>query len=213
MLHEAIVTAKYSGKASYGPEAFSPIAGTARLIEGQRTTQLSTEVSLNDRTTLRDLVGDRTGLTLPEPTRRPTPGQATVETEQGSIPLTSAGFVDLMSLGKRPFPNREISGEVMGYLKGQGIENVRIFQGSQSDHALLEIVTASEASVFKAIKDSANGLVQIQQRFSEVSAFELLLVTDSQIRAGQFVLTPELANLLVTDAVDLPSFYLRYVEF
>ena len=31
MLHEAILTAKYSGSAAYGPEAFEPIAGTGRL--------------------------------------------------------------------------------------------------------------------------------------------------------------------------------------
>jgi tripartite-type tricarboxylate transporter receptor subunit TctC len=31
LLHEAIVTAKYSGNAPYGPEAFEPIAGTGRM--------------------------------------------------------------------------------------------------------------------------------------------------------------------------------------
>ena len=30
LLHEAILTAKYSGKVSYGPEAFEPIAGTGK---------------------------------------------------------------------------------------------------------------------------------------------------------------------------------------
>jgi len=31
LLHEAIVTAKYSGNVAYGPEAFEPIAGTGRM--------------------------------------------------------------------------------------------------------------------------------------------------------------------------------------
>ena len=31
LLHEAIVTAKYSGQADYGPEAFEPIAGTGKV--------------------------------------------------------------------------------------------------------------------------------------------------------------------------------------
>lgn len=31
ILHEAIVTAKYAGKVNYGPEAFTPIAGTSEL--------------------------------------------------------------------------------------------------------------------------------------------------------------------------------------
>lgn len=189
--------------------------GTARLIEGQNTTRLNTEVKLDDKRTLSDLIGGREGgLALPEPRRRSRAGQPqAVEDDGTTIPLTQAGFVDLMALPKVPYPKTDITAEVMGYLKGQGVENVRVYKGSQGDHALLEIVTASEASVFKAIKDSANGLVQINERFPEVAAFELLLLTDSQVRAGQFVLTPELANILVTDSLDLPTFYLRYVEF
>ena len=31
ILHDAIVTAKFSGKASYGPEAFEPVAGTGEV--------------------------------------------------------------------------------------------------------------------------------------------------------------------------------------
>lgn len=31
ILHEAIITAKYSGKANYGPEAFEPVAGTGEV--------------------------------------------------------------------------------------------------------------------------------------------------------------------------------------
>ena len=190
--------------------------GTARLIEGQKTTRLNTEVQLDDRTTLRDLIGDREGsLALPAPRRRSRAQEdRAVQGDEGtSIPLTQAGFVDLVALPKVSYPKSEISTEVMGYLKGQGIENVRVYKGSQRDHALVEIITASEASIFKAIKDSANGLVQINERFPEVAAFELLLLSDSQVRAGQFVLTPELANVLVTESLDLPTFYLRYVEF
>ncbi|MCP5117176.1 MAG: hypothetical protein GY953_40645, partial [bacterium] len=107
-----------------------------------------------------------------------------------------------------------ITAEVLGYRKGQGVDRVRIFQGTEPNRPLLEIVAASEASVFKALSDSANGLAQIHQRFpKQVAAFELVMMNESQARAGQFVLTPELANLLVTGRLKPPGFFLRYVEF
>lgn len=188
--------------------------GTARLIEGKETTQLATDVRLNEETTLRDLVGSGgRSLALPPVRKRPKATDDAAPRLDGDIPLTTAGFVDLVKLPKLPYPNTNISGEVLRYLKGQGNDDIRIYKGSQEDRLLLEFIAASEASVFKALEDSANGLVQIRERFPAVAAFELLLVTDRQIRAGQFTLTPDLANELVTDAIDLPNFYLRYVEF
>ena len=115
---------------------------------------------------------------------------------------------------REPYRNSEVTEEVLGYLKGQGVDRVRIFQGTEADRPMLEIVAASEASVFKALKDSASGLVQIHERFpKEVAAFEVVLMTESQARAGQFMLTPELAELLVGERINVSNFFLRYVEF
>lgn len=187
--------------------------GTAKLIDdGGKTSQIGKDERVGeDKPTLSDVFGQR-GLALPEPKRR-TPGE---QENAGAldIPMTAAGYVDLEKLPREPLTNEEISRELRRYLQGQGIEDVRVWRGSEDKYALVEIIAASEASVFKAMKDASNGLVQITERFpGQISAFELLLVTENQVRAGQFLLTPELANLLVTGALDSPSFFLRYVEF
>ena len=193
--------------------------GTAKVIEGNQARTVATDELLNDKETLSDLLARRKqGLALPEQSVRPdrlapTVGGADGE-EARDAPMTKAGFIDLFSMPREPYPKPTIMSEVMRYLKGQGVDNVRLYRGSRLDRPLVEIVAASEASVFKAMKDSANSLVQIHERFPEdVAAFELLLLTDNQVRAGQFTLTPELANMLATEEMDPASFFLRYVEF
>ena len=186
--------------------------GTARLIEGGESQRIPEDTSLDDKVTLKDLLRSReSGLAMPERSRR------TAAQDSGSgddAPRTKAGFVDLVNLPRSSYPKSAIISEVMRYMKGQGVDSVRLYRGSQADRPLVEIVAASEASVFKAIRDSANSLVQIHERFpDDVGAFELLLLTENQVRAGQFTLTPELANELVTGEVDAPTFFLRYVEF
>jgi len=189
--------------------------GTAKLIDEGRSEQVAKDQSLDDKRTLGDLLGQRESgqLALPEPRRR-RPRETAEEGEERQLPATKAGFVDLMAVRRETYPKPEIMSEVMRYLKGQGIDDVRVYRGTAPDRALLEIVAASEASVFKALKDSANGLVQMNERFpDDVAAFELLLLTENQIRAGQFTLTPDVAAELASGRIDPPSFFLRYVEF
>ncbi len=183
--------------------------GTTKLIEGYgKAKQLPKGVRFEgEEDDFGQYISGR-NLALPEVRKR----QAA--TSDDELPITRAGFVDLMALRRAQYPSTEITGEVLGYLKGQGVDRVRIFQGTQVDRPLLEIVAVSEASVFKAIKDAASGLVQIHEQFPElVTAFELVLMTDAQERAGQFVMTPELAELLVTEKLTVPQFFLRFVEF
>ncbi len=183
--------------------------GTARLIEGSGAPKQLAKGARSEveDTAFEDFVTGR-NLALPALRRR----QAVAA--EGGLPVTDAGFTDLMKIKRKPYGNTDVTTEVLGYLKGQGVDRVRIFQGTEPDRPLLEVVAASEASVFKALGDAANGLVQIHQRFpKEVSAFELVMMTDSQERAGQFLLTPELADLLVSGRLKPPTFFLRYVEF
>ncbi|MEE8526731.1 MAG: hypothetical protein V3T72_22570, partial [Thermoanaerobaculia bacterium] len=186
--------------------------GTAKVIEGKETRTLADDELLDDKVTLTDLLNRRgRTLTMPEPQRRdpdsPTPAELDDGELAASVPRTKAGFADLFEVPRDPYPKPTILSEVMRYLKGQGWDNIRLYRGTRLDRPLVEIVAASEASVFKAMKDAANSLVQIHERFPEdVGAFELLLVTDNQLRAGQFTLTPELANMLVTEELDPASF-------
>ncbi len=182
--------------------------GTAKLIEGLDKQQLlPKDVRFEEEPSFGQYISGRS-LALPEVRKRQ------VEANVGDLPTTRAGFVDLMALRRAQYPSTEITAEVLGYLKGQGVDRVRIFQGTEVDRPLLEIVAVSEASVFKAIRDVASSLVQIHEEFPElVTAFELVLMTEAQDRAGQFVLTPELAQMLVNKQLTVPQFFLRFVEF
>jgi len=186
--------------------------GTARVIEatGPTTTPEAPEPEAQEDT-LGDLVGRRSRLSLPPARKRE---EETAAADYGELPLTQAGFVDLMALSRNPYTDSEITIELLQYLKGQGVEEIKIYQGTAADSPLIEIVANSEASVFKVLKDCANALVQLHGRFPEkVGALELLMVTGAQVRAGQFVLTPTMANLLVTEAIDAPTFFCRHVQF
>lgn len=181
--------------------------GNARLIEGRTTTTLADDARIGEDRSLSNLVGRRE-LALPPPRRRDDGNAA------DRVRYTPAGFVDLMSLPRKPLANSELGSEVVNYMEGQGVESVKVFAGSAEEHVLMHVVTVSETSVFKALEVAAAGLQQISQRFpSEVAGFELLLLTEDESRAGQFFLTPELADLLISKRIDTAAFFLRYVEF
>lgn len=182
--------------------------GNARLIEGQKTTQMAADARLSEERSLSDLVGKRE-LALPEPRRRDSN-----RSSEARVRYTQAGFVDLVTLPRKPPADSAVGAEVVTYLRGQGVDGVKVFAGSADQHLLLEVITVSEVSVFKALEVAAAGLQQMRQRFPEqVAAFELLLQTEDGSRAGQFVLTPELSELLLSKKIDTASFFLRYVEF
>ncbi len=191
--------------------------GTAKLIEGNSARQMGdTETVDDDEMTLGELLNrrDRRAASPRQPQQAVATPPAAEEAARDNFPRTEAGFVDLLKLPRDPLKNSAIMGEVMKYLKGQGVDNVRVYSGTAPDRPLVEIVTASEASVFKSLKDSAAGLIQLHEQFpNEIAAFELLLMTEKQIRAGQFTLTPELAGSLAAGEIDAPNFFLRYVEF
>ncbi len=125
---------------------------------------------------------------------------------------TSAGFVDLTSRDRKPYPHLEVASELQQLYRGQGVEEVQIFEGTRGDRPFVEITTASEASVFRALTASANALTQLRAHHpARVAALELLLTTPTRERAGQFVLTPEMAAELATTRVE--AFFVRNVQF
>lgn len=157
-----------------------------------------------------DLITNRS-LALPEGGRKASAGGG--EGGKGSG-ATTAGFVNLPALPRKPFADGELSSEIMGYLRGQGVDDVRIFQGSKARRALVEVVAASEASVFKVMKDAANCLLQMDQRFPrKLESIELYLTADGKMPAGQFTLTADLANQLASGRIEPSTFFVRYVEF
>lgn len=182
----------------------------AKVIDGFRAGGDERPVPIEEEASLSDLVATRS-LSLPSRSRRP---ERTEDEPEIAVPYTRAGFVDLQTMERKAYPATETGKDIQRYLKSQGHESVRVYQGSAPDRPFVELTAASEASVFKGLKDVANALVQMRDRHADtVAAFDVLMMTDDRVRAGQFSLTPELANLLVTGEVEPPEFFVQYVEF
>jgi hypothetical protein len=127
---------------------------------------------------------------------------------------TRAGFTDLTTLSRRPFAQADVLGELQQFFHGQGVDDIEVFAGTQGDRPLVEATTSSEGAVFRALSIGANALLHIRDRFpNRVGALELSLVTPSKERAGQFVLTPEMASDLVAKKVEPPVFFVENVQF
>ena len=121
---------------------------------------------------------------------------------------------DLSTLPRKPYAHADIAAELQQFFHGQGIEEVEIYEGTQGDRPLLEITTNSEGSVFKALSTAANALLHIRDAFpGKVAAFEVAADHPRRERAGQFVLTPDMATDLVAKKVDVTSFFVKNVQF
>jgi hypothetical protein len=160
--------------------------------------------------TLADLISSRSAgpRDLPESRREKSDPAAS------RTPKTKAGYLDFAALARKPYSHTEITAELQQFFRGQGVEGVEIYEGTKANHPLLEITTASEGSVIQALNAAANALLQIREHFPDrVEAFELLLTTPERERAGQFVLTPDLASGLVSRQQDATAFFVKNVQF
>jgi hypothetical protein len=160
--------------------------------------------------TLADLITSRGAAPrdLPE-IRRETP-----RSTPGAGSKTRAGFVDFSGVARKPYDHLEVASELQQFFRGQGIEDAEIYAGTAGSRMLIEITTNSEASVFRALAIGSNALLHIRDRHpNRVEAFELLLTTPERERAGQFVLTPDMASDLVSKKVDVASFFISNVQF
>lgn len=132
----------------------------------------------------------------------------------GRLLKTKAGYNDLSTLTRKPYPHADVTAELQQFFHAQGLDEVEIFEGTQGDRPLLEISTNSEGSVFKALGTAANALLHVRDTFpNRVAAFEILLTTPIHERAGQFVLTPDMASELVARKVDVTAFFIKNVQF
>jgi hypothetical protein len=149
------------------------------------------------------------------PARRTRPGVATAPATAtpGTLLKTKAGFADLSSLGRKPYSQLDVTAELQQFFHGQGVEEVEVYQGTQAERPLVEVTTNSEAAVFRALAVGATALLRIRDHHPRIGAFELLLVTPGKERAGQFVLTPQMAADVVSRNVEVSAFYLSNVQF
>ena len=159
--------------------------------------------------TLADLISAKTA------SPRDLPSSRRERSEPGGRLLkTRAGFYDLATLARKPYPHADVTAGLQQFFRGQGIEEVEIYSGTQADRPMLEITTNSEGSVFKALNTASNALLHVRDLFPDrVAAFELLFTTPARERAGQFLLTPDQARDLVSKKVDVTYFFVRNVQF
>ena len=126
---------------------------------------------------------------------------------------TRTGFQDLSTLARKPYPHLDVASALQAFFRSQGVEGVEIYQGTQADRPLLEFSTPSEAAVFRSLQVSANALLHVRDAHSKVAGLELLMTTPERQRAGQFVMTPEMAEELSAKRVTVAAFYLSNVQF
>jgi hypothetical protein len=188
--------------------------GTAVVIDSHQIP--SSSAAPPPQQTLTNLIHDRAPAPRElAPARRTRPGVAptSATAPPGSLTKTKAGFSDLSTLTRRPCSQVDVAAELQQFFHGQGVEEVEIYQGTQSDRPLVEVTTNSEASVFRALAVGATALLHVRESHPKVSGFELLLMTPAKERAGQFVLTPQMAAEIVSRNVEVSSFFLSNVQF
>lgn len=185
--------------------------GTAlHLEEGRLTDTPSAKPPAPRRDTLTDVAG-RSGATPRRPVRRaPREGAAGSGTPQ----IGPDGSVDLATLPRRAYRDLDIAAEIQRIFRSQGIEEIKIYQGTQSGTPLLEVTANSEASVFRSLETAANALVHVRTEISTaVETLELVLATASRSPAGQFVLTPSAAQALAGKELEASAFFVQNVRF
>ncbi len=185
--------------------------GSALVIKNGTEKEVSSAAQAQqpEETSLADLAAERAGR---EPRLEPRRREGATDLAQPS--KTFAGYVDLGTLTRRPFPDLELASEMQRFFRGQGIDNVELYQGTQPDRPFAEITTNSEASVFRALQVAGEALLAARESHpKQVSALEVLLATPDRSRAGQFVLTPDLARELVGDNVEVSKFFVKNVQF
>lgn len=110
--------------------------------------------------------------------------------------------------------NLDLATEILAVFRGQGIEQVAIYQGTANRRLLIELPANSESAVFRGLKITAGALTRARGLYpEEVDAFELVMTTAQGGRAGQFLITADEAAELLAEGTELSSFFVANVRF
>jgi len=126
---------------------------------------------------------------------------------------TAGGFLDYASVAHTPLPV-ETTAEVQRLFYEHGLRELSIWRGTKPDRALVEVTVTSEATTFKAIAVAAKLLDSFrQQHRTDITAIEISLPTSQGGRAGQFLLTGEQAADLLTNRLEISSYFVQNLQF
>jgi len=188
----------------------SDYGGNAVILDSAPPSE--TPAASNPQKRLSDMIASRQAARdLPGPGRE----KAAKPEAARTAGKTKAGYPDLTTIGRHPFTQGDVLAELQQFFHGQGIDGVEIYAGTRPDRPLVEVTTPSEGSVFRTLTIASNALLHIRDRFpgGKVGAFELLMTTPQRERAGQFVLTPEMAADLVAKKIEVMAFFVQNVQF
>lgn len=197
-------------------EANQTTLGSAVVIEGREKRELAQDERLQAEPPrergLGDFIRERHSpeegqYQLPEP-RQPVGGR-------DDAPRSSrGGWLDLTTVRRQPYGTTEIADELDTFLRGQGLQKFEILQGSRPERPLLRVTTAYEEDVLTALIHSASALLEVRDRFGDsVEALEVLMLKETEEKGGQFVLTPELAQQLISRRIEPHRFFVQHVQF
>lgn len=186
--------------------------GSALVLEGGQVRELTSEDArrVERRRTLADLISARENAppALPEARREVDPQAA------DELIRTPGGYADLGALPPRPLSDLGLAAEIQAMFVAQGLDMVEVHQGTASRRPLLRVTAGSESSVFRAVVVTCAALMRLREtRTNQVEALELVLTTPDRERAGQFVITPDMAAQLMSKEVDIQTFFLGHVQF
>ncbi len=182
--------------------------GSALILDQGKAAQPTQPVE--QKTTLTDLINKRrTGLrSIPE-SRRP------IETpDQSGADRTPGGYLDLKTFPRAAYADVDLAGELQQQFRSKQIETVNVYAGPAEKAPLVEVETNTEASVFRAVAVACNALTEIRKsRPGVLEEINLLLINSRKENAGQFQISPAMADALLTRKIDISGFFVAYVQF
>ena len=182
--------------------------GTAVVIEDGKASDLNKNTAPPPRNaTLQDLIKSREAQpasanppAAPAPVRRP-------HTE--GAPAAAADVV-----GRSPLRNVDLAEAIRTYIFSRGLASVEVLQGPTAHRPLLVYSTGTEGQVFKAIAASAATLINIRdKRPGEVDSFEIVCRAPDGGNGGRFTMLPAEAQEILAGRMDLPTYFVKYVQF
>jgi hypothetical protein len=182
--------------------------GTAIVIENGKATDLTRNAPPpSGKQTLKELLQQRAAATG----GAATPGAVAIDATPGSGGVTR---VPTSHTGQAPLRDVPISTEIRSFVFGRGISSLEVQQGVSSRRPRLVFTTSSETQVFRALQASAGALISAREKFpGQIESFEVICDGPAGGRGGRFVMTPPMAEDLIARRIDLPTFFVQYVEF
>lgn len=147
---------------------------------------------------------------LPQDRRAP---RAETEASEG-LPKTPAGFVDLAAMPKRVPADEARAAALRDYFRRQKLKDVTVYRGLEEGIPLVEMRVSSADTAIRALQGAALAVYDFtKQGSSDLVGVDLILKTTEGERAGQFQITPEMAEDLATKKIRAGEFFVAYVQF